>query len=73
MKGDKTLPTPNTIQVEKLKMQYLEAIGMSSEEIPIARLRFFCMGKELKDDLYLYSYDIASDMVIQAMIKEDIK
>ena len=64
MKGDKTLPVPNTIQIEKLKNAYLDAIGISSEEIPISRLRFFCMGKELSDDLYLYSYDIASDMVV---------
>ena len=69
MKGDKTLPVPNTIQIEKLKMMYMEAIGISLEEIPLSRLRFFCMGKELQDDLFLYSYDIATDMVIQAMIK----
>ena len=50
-------------------MMYMEAIGISLEEIPLSRLRFFCMGKELQDDLFLYSYDIATDMVIQAMIK----
>ena len=50
-------------------MQYLDNLGISVEEIPLSRLRFFCMGKELQDDLYLYSYDIASDMVVQAMIK----
>ena len=59
----------NTIQVEALKKQYLESLEISSEEVPLERLRFFCMGKELSNDLYLYSYDIATDMVVQCMIK----
>lgn len=33
-------------------------------------LRLFCMGKELKDDLFLYSYDIADEMVLQVMYKK---
>jgi len=24
----------------------------------------FCLGKELKDDLFLYSYDIADEMAV---------
>ena len=34
------------------------------------QVRLFCLGKELKDDLFLYSYDIMDEMAIQAMIKQ---
>jgi hypothetical protein len=46
---------------------------MDGLEIPrdeLSLIRFFCMGKELKNELYLYSYDIASDMVVQAMFSK---
>ena len=48
-----------------LKLAYLDELDIPRDELSL--IRFFCMGKELKDDLYLYSYDIASDMVVQAM------
>ena len=32
--------------------------------------RFFCLGKELKNEFFLYSYDIVDEMVIQGMVKE---
>ena len=48
-----------------MKLQYLKAIELPDDEL--STIRFFCMGKELKNDLFLYSYDIASDMVVQAM------
>ena len=28
----------------------------------------FCMGKELKEDLFLYSYEIKDEMTVQAMV-----
>jgi hypothetical protein len=34
-------------------------------------LRLFCLGKELKDDLFLYSYEIKDEMVIQAMFNKN--
>jgi len=34
----------------------------------LSDIRLFCLGKELKDDLFLYSYDIKDEMVIQAMV-----
>jgi hypothetical protein len=46
---------------------YLTEVGM--EEADLAKIRLFCLGKELKDDLFLYSYDIGDDLVCQAMIK----
>ena len=33
----------------------------------------FCLGKELKDDLFLYSYDIIDDITVQALIKLWVK
>jgi len=30
----------------------------------LSKIRFFCMGKELKNDLFLYSYDVADGMVV---------
>lgn len=47
MKGDKTIAVSNATQIETLKNAYLEALEISKEEIPLERLRFFCMGKEL--------------------------
>ena len=32
-------------------------------------IRLFAMGKELKDDLFLYSYDIKEELVIMAMFR----
>ncbi len=33
-------------------------------------IRLFSLGKELKDDLFMYSYDITDEVVMQAMIKK---
>ena len=30
-------------------------------------VRFFCLGKELQDEMYLYSYDIKDELTIQCM------
>ena len=30
----------------------------------------FAMGKELKDDLWVYSYDIINESTVQVMIKK---
>lgn len=35
----------------------------------VANLRFFCMGKELSDDLFIYSYNITDEMTILCMKK----
>ena len=58
----------NTTQVVNLKLEYLDELEIPRDDLNL--VRFFCMGKELKDDLYLYSYDIASDMVVQAMFSK---
>jgi len=33
-------------------------------------IRLFSLGKELKDELFMYSYDITDEVVMQAMIKK---
>jgi hypothetical protein len=30
----------------------------------------FAMGKELKDDLFIYSYDVMNESTIQVMIRK---
>ena len=30
----------------------------------VEKLRFFCLGKELKNELYIYSYDMADNLVV---------
>ena len=50
-----------------LKLNYLREVGMDEASLP--KMRLFCLGKELKDDLFLYSYDIGDDLVMQAMFK----
>ena len=42
---------------------------LGDPEVTMERLRFFCMGRELKDDLFIYSYDIQDEMAVQCMLK----
>ena len=51
----------NKTGVDKLKIMYLTEIGKDESCLP--NIRLFCLGKELKDDLFLYSYDIGDDLV----------
>lgn len=48
--------------VLELKSSYLKKLGMGTTKVE--ELRLFCLGKELKDDLFLYSYEIKDEMVI---------
>lgn len=67
MKGDKKFTLSNKASVEQVKLQYLTEVGLDGTSLE--KIRLFCLGKELKDDLFLYSYDIGDDLVMQAMIK----
>ena len=55
--------------IETLKTEYITALDLGTDDISSQNLRLFCKGEELKNDLFLYSYEIENDMVIQAMIK----
>jgi hypothetical protein len=47
---------------------YLDKLGSAAADIKMEKLRMFCLGKELKDDLFLYTYDIIDEMTVQVMI-----
>jgi hypothetical protein len=68
VKGDKTISMSNKQLVGDLKKTYLKELNL--EEVTLEKIRLFCMGKELKDDLFLYSYELNDNMVCQAMIKQ---
>lgn len=40
----------------------MEKLG--DRKVKPENLRLFCLGKELKDDLFLYSYDMVDEMTI---------
>jgi hypothetical protein len=44
-------------------------LGDQGEGLEISKIRMFAMGKELKDDLFVYSYDIINESTVQVMIK----
>ena len=48
----------------------LEQKELSKGKIDTSLIRFFAMGKELKDDLFIYSYDIMNESTIQVMIRK---
>ena len=44
-----------------VKTNYLSQVGsekVAEKSADVSKLRFFCMGKELKDELFIYSYDL---------------
>ena len=59
--------TSNKSKVSEVKQSYLEMCEASN--VPLENIRLFCLGKELKDDMNLYHYDVVNDVVMQAMIK----
>eukprot|EP00355_Strombidium_rassoulzadegani_P007507 CAMPEP_0168622422 /NCGR_PEP_ID=MMETSP0449_2-20121227/8260_1 /TAXON_ID=1082188 /ORGANISM="Strombidium rassoulzadegani, Strain ras09" /LENGTH=77 /DNA_ID=CAMNT_0008663689 /DNA_START=469 /DNA_END=699 /DNA_ORIENTATION=- len=51
------------IELKKRFLVELKAKEMELEGgIGVENLRFFCLGKELQDDLFLFSYDIKDEM-----------
>lgn len=58
----------NKLSVSELKLKYL--VERAQDGVGLENIRIFCLGKELKDDLFLYSYEIADGIVMQAMIKK---
>lgn len=58
----------NLMSILEFKKKFLEKT--EDKENPVENIRLFCLGKELKDDLFLYSYDMADETVVQAMYKK---
>ena len=60
--GDITMALSNHLSIYEFKQAYLDKLG--DRNLKPENLRLFCLGKEFKDDLFLYSYDIADEMTI---------
>ena len=65
---DQLFTVSNLILVLDFKKKFIEKLD--DKNLKIENVRMFCLGKELRDDLFLYSYDIIDDMAIQAMFKK---
>ena len=66
VKGDCTLDVTNCTEIVELKKSYIENVDKS---LQLDQVKFFCMGKLLKDEHFVYTYDIKDEMVVQAMVK----
>ena len=59
----------NHMSIEELKKFYIKKLyqkyqGKSVADMKSDQLRFFFTGKELQDDLFVYSYELKSEMKI---------
>ena len=68
MKGDHVLSISNLKTIKEFKELYIEKLGDKS--LKIDKIRMFCLGKEFKDELYLYTYDLQDEIIVQAMFKK---
>lgn len=68
VKGDITIQISNHESVKAFKQKYIDKLGDNT--LKIENIRLFCLGKELKDELFLYSYDLIDEMTVQAMFKK---
>lgn len=68
-RGDCVMSISNHISIPEFKQSYIDKINETGKLKP-ENIRFFCLGRELKDDLCVYSYDIADEMVVMAQIKQ---
>lgn len=65
---DIVISTTNKAQITDAKQTFLETAELM-KSVEESSVRFFCLGKELKNEFFLYSYDISEDTVIQAMAR----
>ena len=57
----------NLTQIDQLKQLYLNNCSkekVAERKADASKLRFFYMGKELKNEFFLYSYDMVDNMVV---------
>ncbi len=57
----------NLMSIAEVKQLYIKKLGDKSPTLD--NLRLFCMGRELKDEMFMYTYGIVDGWAIQAMIK----
>ena len=58
----------NLISILDFKNMYIEKTN--DKELKLENIRMFVLGREMKDELFLYSYDIVDEMAIQVMVKK---
>jgi hypothetical protein len=60
---DITIDVTNKSSIAECKSIFLKEVEMEEKSNP-DNTRFFCLGKELKNDFFIYSYDIVDEMVV---------
>jgi len=53
----------NKSSILEAKAIFLKEVEMEEKSSP-ENTRFFCLGKELKNEFFIYSYDIVDEMVV---------
>ena len=62
-----TTDVSNHLAIKELKQLYLDQLrenGKDTTGMEVENLRFFCLGKELVDDLFVYSYELKDEITI---------
>lgn len=62
-----TTDVSNHLSIKQLKQLYLDKLQEDGKDITgmaTDNLRFFCLGKELMDDLFVYSYELKDEITI---------
>lgn len=59
--GDILIECSNLMGIVDFKKLY---ITKTKDDLDASNLRMFAMGKELKDDLFIYSYDIINESTV---------
>ena len=54
----------NLLTISEVKELFITNLGDKGVGLKPANLRFFCLGKELVDDFYIYSYDLTDNFTI---------
>ena len=65
--GDVEMDMSNLLNILELKNRYVKLLDekeLTKGDVESSQLRMFAMGKELKDDLFIYSYDILNESTI---------
>ena len=65
--GDHSVVCSNLCTIEQVKEAFISLLGaakVQEKSVTVAKLRFFSLGKELKDDLFLYSYEVGDNIVV---------
>jgi hypothetical protein len=56
------LDPSNHLSILELKLMFIEKL--ENNEMKPENIRFLCLGKELVDNLFVYSYDLKAEMTI---------